>query len=162
MRRALKLWFAALALCCAAAQAHQFHVGITDISFNQKTGSTEVVHTYQADDIAALLQNLYQRQFDLSQPEDEAVLRKYVEKQFWIEGADKRRLPLHWIGLKAGAETVEIYQEIENTPLSKAARIHDEVLIDFIGAQANTVNLNEAGNIRTLSFDRQKVDQPTR
>ncbi len=160
MKRILKLCVAALALCCAAAQAHQYHFGITDISFNAKTGSTEVVHTYQADDIAALLQNLYQRQFDLNQPEDEAVLRKYIEKQFWIAGADKRRLPLHWIGLKAGAETVEIYQEIEDTPLSKAALIHDEVLIDFIAAQANTVNVSEGGKIRSLSFDRQKTDQP--
>jgi hypothetical protein len=153
---------ASLALCCAAAQAHQYHFGIMDISFNKKTGSTEVVHTYQADDIAALLQNLYQRQFDLTQPEDEAVLRKYIEKKFWIEAADKRRLPLNWVGLKAGAETVEIYQEIENTPLSRAALIHDEVLIDFVAAQANTVNLNDDGKIRSLSFERQKIDQPAR
>jgi hypothetical protein len=162
MARSLRILAAAFALCCAAAQAHQFHFGITDISFNQKTGSTEVVHTYQADDIEALLQNLYQRQFDLSQPEDEAALRTYVEKHFWIESADKRRLGLHWIGLKAGSETVEIYQEVENTPLSKAALIHDEVLIDFIAAQANTVNINEGGSIRSLSFDRKKIDQGVR
>jgi hypothetical protein len=36
------------------------------------------------------------------------------------------------------------------------------VLIDFISAQANTVNLNDDGKIRSLSFEREKIDQPAR
>jgi hypothetical protein len=153
---------AALACSCMAAQAHLFHVGITDVSFNAKTGSTEIVHTYMTHDVEALLANLYQRQFDLSQPEDEAILRKYVEKQFWVEAADKTRLPLRWVGLTVDAESVVIYQEIEKTPLSKAALIHDQVLIDFIAEQANTLNVQDNGIIRSLTFDRKKIDQAVR
>jgi hypothetical protein len=163
MARGVKsLLAAALACCCMAAQAHQFHLGITDVSFNQKTGSTEIVHTYMAHDIEALLSNLYQRQFDLTQPEDEAILRKYVEKQFWVQAADKSRLPVRWVGLAVDAENVVIYQEIENTPLSKTVLIHDEVLIDFIAEQANTLNINDNGMIRTLTFERKKIDQGVR
>ena len=103
--------------CMAAAHAHQFHLGITDVTFNPKTGNTEIVHTYMAHDIEALLANLYQRQFDLTQPEDEAILRKYVEKQFWVQADDKHRLPIQWVGLTAGAESVVIYREIVGTPL---------------------------------------------
>jgi hypothetical protein len=153
---------AALTCCCMAAHAHLFHVGITDVSFNQKTGSTEFVHTYMTHDVEALLANLYQRQFDLSQPEDEAILRKYVEKKFWVEAADKTRLPLRWVGLTVDAQKVVIYQEIENTPLSKAASIHDEVLIDFIAEQSNTLNVQDNGMIRSLIFDRKKTDQAVR
>ncbi len=153
---------AALACACIAAQAHLFHIGITDVSFNAKTGSTEVVHTYMAHDVEALLANLYQRQFDLTQPEDEAILRKYVEKQFWVEAADKTRLPLRWVGLTVDAQSVVIYQEIENTPLSRAALIHDQVLVDFIAEQANTLNVQDKGIIRSLTFDRKKTDQAVR
>jgi hypothetical protein len=153
---------AAIACCCMAAQAHLFHVGITDVSFNQKTGSTEFVHTYMTHDVEALLANLYQRQFDLSQPEDEEIFRKYVEKKFWVEAADKARLPLRWVGLSVDAQKVVIYQEIENTPLSKAASIHDEVLIDFIAEQSNTLNVQDKGMIRSLIFDRKKTDQAVR
>jgi hypothetical protein len=153
---------AALACCCLAAQAHRFHFGITDVSFNPKTGSTEIVHTYMAHDVEALLANLYQRQFDLTQPEDEAVLRKYVEKQFWVEGAGKSRLPVRWVGMTADTQSVVIYQEIENTPLSKTVSIHDEVLIDFLPEQSNTLNFSENGTIRTITFDRNKIDQGVR
>jgi CHAT domain-containing protein len=161
--RSVRAWLAAaLACCCMAAGAHQFHFGITDVSFNAKTGSTEIVHTYMTDDIDALLSNLYQRQFDLTQPEDEAILRKYIEKQFWMQAADKKRLPIRWVGLRAGAESVVIYQEIENTPLSSTAAIHDEVLIDFIAGQVNTLTVHAADKMTSLTFDRKTADQGLR
>jgi hypothetical protein len=153
---------ALLAFSCMAAQAHRFQFGITDVSFNPKTGSTEIVHTYMAHDVEALLANLYQRQFDLTEPEDEAVLRKYVEKQFWVQAADKTRLPLRWVGMTANAQSVVIYQEIENTPLSTTASIHDEVLIDFLPDQSNTLNFTENGVIRSIAFDRKTIDQRVR
>ena len=153
---------AALAASSLAVQAHQFHFGITDVSFNQKTGSTEIVHTYMTADIEALLTNLYQRRFDLTTPGDEAALRKYIEKQFWMQGADKRRLPIRWLGLTVGAESVVIYQEIENTPLPATALIRDEVLIDFIAEQSNTLTVHDKDMIETLIFDRKKIDQGVR
>lgn len=159
----LKAVLTALLLACASsAYAHQFHIGFTDLSFNAKTGSLEVVHTYHTDDVDALLANLYQRQFDLTQPEDEAVLRKYIEKQFWIVGAGGKRLPLHWVGLTVGPETVVVYQEIENTPLANARLIHHDILSDFLADQTNTLNITEGGAVRTLSFSRQALEQPLR
>lgn len=154
-----------LAFTVAAAaptQAHNFHAGITDISYNERTGSTEVVHTYMAHDVEALLTNTYQRQFDLSQPDDQDVLRKYVEKQFWLAGPDKRKLALRWVGVTVDAQSVVVYQEAEQTPLSKAALVHDEVMSDFLPDQVNTVNVNEGGNVRTLSFDGKTSEQPVR
>ena len=55
-------------LACAsmAAGAHNFHMGIADISYNPASGSTEVVHTYTGHDVETLLTNLYQRRFDLA------------------------------------------------------------------------------------------------
>jgi hypothetical protein len=58
-------------------------MGIADISYNERTGSTEIVHTYTAHDLATLLTNLYGRQFDLGRADSEAPLRRYVEKQFY-------------------------------------------------------------------------------
>src|SRR4051812_30205186 len=83
-----------LAGASALAPAHRFHAGIADISYNDRTGSTEVVHTYMAHDVEALLANLYGRQFDLSDADDQAALRKYVEKLFWLADKDGRRIPL--------------------------------------------------------------------
>jgi hypothetical protein len=153
---------AVLLLCSAAVCAHRFHVGITDIAFNARTGNTEIVHTYMAHDVEALLANLYGRQFDLNEAEDQDVLRKYVEGRFWILGQDKARLNLRWVGMTADAERVIVFQEIEQTPLWKASAIHDQVLIDFIAEQVNTVNLNEGNAVRTLTFGHNNTEQPTR
>jgi hypothetical protein len=152
------------ALLCVAAtvSAHRFHAGITDISFNARTGSTEIVHTYMAHDIEALLANQYQRQFDLTDPDDQDALRKYVEQQFWLQAQDKRRLPVRWVGMTVDAQSVTIFQEAEKTRLSDAALLHNEVMIDFMPDQVNTVNVNEGGAVRTFIFQRSATEHTLR
>jgi hypothetical protein len=149
---------AILASACALAPAHNFHAGITDISYNERTGSLEVVHTYMAHDVEALLTNLYQRQFDLSDPDDQAVFRKYLEKQFWLADKDKRRLPLNWVGMSADAQSVMVYQEVVQTPSAKVEFIHDAVMSDFLPDQLNTVNLTVAGSLRTFGFSSSRTE----
>lgn len=143
-------------LACAAclpAGAHRFHAGITDISFNDRTGNTEVVHTYMAHDVEALLANLYQRQFDLSDPDDQAVLRKYVDKQFWLADKAGKRLPLHWVGMTVDTDSVTVFQEVPATPADKVETIHAAVLVDFLPDQVNTVNYSAGGSLRTFGFN---------
>lgn len=132
------------------------------MSFNARTGSTEIVHTYMTHDVEALLANLYQRQFDLQDPDDEAVLRKYVEQHFFLLAGDKSRLALRWVGLAVGAQSVTIYREAENTALDKVATIHDAVLTDFLPDQVNTVNLSEGGQVRSFTFGRASAEQGIR
>jgi hypothetical protein len=151
---------AILASACALAPAHNFHAGITDISYNERTGSLEVVHTYMAHDVEALLSNLYQRQFDLSDPDDQAVFRKYLEKQFWLADKDKRRLSLNWVGMSADAQNVMVYQEVVQTPSAKIEFIHDAVMTDFQPDQLNTVNLTVAGSLRTFGFSSSHTEFP--
>jgi hypothetical protein len=143
---------AALACACALAPAHNFHAGLTDISFNAHTGSTEVVHTYMTHDVEALLTNLYGRQFDLSDPDDQAALRAYLEKQFWLADKDGRRLALDWVGMQVDTDSVVVFQEARQTPSGKVAAIHDGVLSDFLPDQVNTVNLTVGGKLRTFPF----------
>ena len=154
-------FLAAAALVCisAAAHAHRYHAGITDMSFNARTGSIEVVHTYMLHDVEALLSNLYQRQFDLQDPEDEAILRKYLEQRFYLLAPDQTRLPLRWVGFTVNTQSVIIYQEAEGTPFDKIAAIHDDVLIDFLPDQVNTVNIAPDGVLRSLTFQRDSVRQ---
>ncbi|MFC0253363.1 DUF6702 family protein [Massilia consociata] len=157
----IKAVLAAALLCLsAAAGAHRFHAGITEVAFNPRTNSTEIIHTYMAHDIEALLMNAYQRQFDLSDPEDQEVLRKYIDRHFWLKGSDNARLPVRWIGMTIDAQSVVIYQELENAPLSKTATIRQGVLVDFLPDQVNTVNLNDAGTIRSLTFTAAALEQP--
>jgi hypothetical protein len=140
------------AFVCIGAAAHRFHAGLTDIGYNARTGSTEVVHTYMVHDVEALLTELYQRPFDLSDPDDQAVLRKYVDKQFWLADKDGRRLPLAWVGVTVDTDSVVVFQEAVLTPVVTVETIHDAVLSDFLPDQQNTVNLTANGSLRTFAF----------
>jgi hypothetical protein len=150
------------ALASAGAPAHDFHMGLADISFNAQTGSTEIVHTYAAHDVEGLLSNLYQRQFDLGREEDEQVFRRYVERHFYLEAPDRKRLPLHWVGLKADADSIVVFQEIEHTQLAPATMIHDGLLIDFLPDQKNTVNVQTSATMQTLIFGADSIEQTAR
>ena len=145
----------AAALCGAgaSASAHRFHAGLADIVFNQQSGSVEVVHTYMAHDLDALLAAQEGRPIDLTKPEAEALLRKYVEARFYLLDQNQARLPLQWVGITVGIDTVIIYRELPATPLASIARVHDEVLMDVMPRQANTVNITRDGATVSLAFD---------
>lgn len=151
---------AALLACSAAVQAHNFHVGLTEISFNPRTGNTEVVHTYTAHDVEALLMNLYQRHFDLGLEEDQAVFRRYIEKQFRIS-ANGKPVPLKWVGIQATVDSIVVFQEIEKAPLPAGAVLLDAVLTDFLPQQANNVNVSGFGRpAASIVFNRDRREQP--
>lgn len=153
----------ALMLLSAAAFGHRFHAGITDISMNSRSGNTEIVHTFMAHDVEALLENLYQRQFDLSDPDDVQVFKKYFEKQFYILNPKQEKLDIKWLGLRVDPNNVFVFQEIEKQALAPESIIHQAVLTDFLVDQVNTLNINaEQSNgksVQTLTFHRAKREQ---
>jgi hypothetical protein len=140
------------------APAHRFHAGIADISFNEHTGNTEIVHTYMAHDFEALLLNVYQREFDMTDADDQAVVRTYVEKLFWLLDKDGRRIALNWVGVTVDIDSLTVYQEAPRTAPEKIAAIHNGVLIDFLPDQVNTINLTAGGKLRTFSFNAGRID----
>lgn len=160
----MKKLILALLLCLASAGAlaHRFHSGISEIAHNGKTGSVEIVHTLMAHDIDALLAARAKGPVDLSDPAGEALLREYLDERFYLLTKSGKRLPLKWVGMNAGVESVVIYQELEKTPLSAVARVHNDILVDFLPRQTNTINLKREGQIRSLSFDRKTTERPFR
>jgi hypothetical protein len=158
----MKRVIAALLLCVASAGAlaHRFHTGITEISHNDATGNVEIVHTLMAHDVDALLAARHKRTVDLSDGDDEALLRAYIDERFYLLGRDSKRLPLKWVGVTANVESVVIYQELEKAPLDKVARVHNDILVDFLPRQANTLNIKRGKDIRSLSFDRKHPERP--
>ena len=161
MKRLL-LRLAVLAALCggsSAALAHRFHTGITDLSHNERTGSVEVVHTLMAHDIDALLALRGKRPVDVAEADGEAMLRAYIDEHFYLLGADGKRLPLKWVGLRAGVESVVVYQELEQAPLASVARVHNDILADFLPNQSNTVNVRVGTDIRSQSFTRKNSEQ---
>lgn len=163
MKRARRLLLGAL-LCgaCAGALAHRFQIGLTEIVFNERTASTEVVHTYMTHDIEPLIATLAGRAVDLGSPEAEQLLRAYIDKKFWLAGVGKERLPLKWVGMGVNVDSVIVYQEAPGVKLEQVAHVHQEVLTDQLPRQSNTVNVRIDGEMRSLEFDIKTVERRLR
>jgi hypothetical protein len=137
-------------------RAHEFHVGICDISYNPRTKSTEIVHTYPMHDIDAAFWFRHNRQPDLTKPDDEKLLRAYIESAFVIETSSKAKLALQWVGVQQDADTLTIYQELPKTALPTAGFITNTILFDYVPTQVNNVNIRRDGKTKTLQFDRRQ------
>ena len=96
---------------------------------------------------------------DLAQPEDEALLRAYAEEKVYVLGKDGKRLPLRWVGMTVSVENVVIYQELEQATLKNIARVRDEMLVDFLPRQVNTVNIRRGPRVVSLAFDRKNPER---
>lgn len=157
MNKAVKIGLVStLIVWSVLAFAHRFHAGITDISFNRNTGNTEIVHTFMAHDVEGMLENRFQRQFDLSDPDDAFVFQQYMGKHFIVSDTQGKRLPLLWVGLKLDPNYVIVFQEIEKQTIPAHANIRLTVLTDFLSDQINTLNLNNASGIQTYLYSRDK------
>ncbi|WBS01976.1 hypothetical protein OU994_27585 [Pseudoduganella sp. SL102] len=150
----------AAALASGAAAAHNYHMGLADIGYNADTGNTEIVHTYTAHDVETLLANLYGRQFDLGLEEDQEALRRYLDKRFVLT-ANGSRLPVQWVGIKASADTITVYQMVAGAALPAGTVLKNGVLADFLPGQINTVNVGgSAGRAAaTLTFTAAQDEQ---
>ena len=145
-----------------AVLAHRFNIGLTELSYNPASGNVEVVHTYMSHDIDAMLASVHRRQLDLAQAGDEALLRDYIEARFQLLGPDQKRLPLKWVGVSLSTDSVVVYQELEARPLDDVALVRNQVLVEFLARQVNTVNLRQDGQIRSLTFDRKHAERRVR
>lgn len=160
MKKAVSLTLtSAFLLWSALAYAHRFHAGITDISMNSNTGNTEIVHTFMAHDVESMLENRFQRQFDLSDTDDALLFQKYLEQQFFISDSQGTRLTIKWVGLKVDPSNVMVFQEIEKQALPAHGKIRLAALTDFLSDQVNTLNFNQPQGIQTQQFTRENREQ---
>jgi hypothetical protein len=138
--------------------AHRFHASLADVSHNARTGNLEVVINLMAHDVEALLAQGGQANVDLGEAAGEALVRQYMQHRFQLLGKDGKALPLAWVGMKVNADTLVVYQELENSGPDAVARIRNSVLVDLLPNQENSVNFKGA----TYTFDREKVEASVR
>ncbi len=146
-------------LAPGSASAHRFHVGITAIGANPGTGNIEIVHTYMAHDVEALLARLHGRRIDLGLAQDQLLFRRYLEQHFSIEAPGGEPVLLRWVGAAVDADSIVLFQETDHQALAPASLIRNRVLTDFLPDQQNTVNLDLGGQRHSLIFVRSRSAQ---
>jgi hypothetical protein len=145
--------FFGLLFFIGAADAHRQPVGLTAISFNADSGTTEIVHRFHRHDAElGLVQLLRKADVLLIDLESQARFALYVAENFAMAPAiGAEPLALELVGAELEGDEIIIYQEYAGK-LPDQVAIRDAVLQDVYADQVNHVNVHGATGMKTASF----------
>ncbi len=154
MYKQLKIYLIVVAIAvinCSFTIPHKFYSSITQLTYNAKSKSAEVVITVFADDWEQALTKFHGRKVKIEDTAIDALSLPYLQKYFEVKTAN-RVDTYQLIGLKLEQDIAEIYIEIPLGNQLKNTTIAQNILLDMFEAQINIVNCNFGTTKKTLLF----------
>lgn len=137
----------------SALQAHQQKAAITQIQFNERSQSLEIMHRFYLHDAEHAVRRLLDPAADiLTNEQTRQQFAEYIAGKFTMYREDGSPLQLRLLGQEADGQFFWVYQELPvDAPPERVTARHD-ALRDLWPEQTNTVNIRLDGSIRTLTF----------
>lgn len=164
MKKSSSLW-AGLALLLAllsaspAVWSHQQKAALTEILFNERSGSLEVVHRFYLHDAEHAIRDVVDANADIiGSPESQRRFAEYVQSNFAIIDESGRSLELRPVGYEADGNFFWVYQEISLPEDMDTMTVINNSLREIWPSQINTVNIKKEGQVISLTF-RDQVEQ---
>jgi predicted transcriptional regulator len=151
--------FFLLLLVAAAPQKHDFHASLADIQYNPRSKKLEVTLRVFTDDLENDLAKMYPGKtfvMDFS-AQDKALdteIKRYLEKHFFIVGADKSLLD--FVGREHDAEGTTLYFEMTMPKATEGQKMQmqNSIMLDLFDDQSNIVNIQWQDKKKTFLFVR--------
>lgn len=132
---------------------HKFYVSVTEIEYNNKAKSLQIISRVFIDDLEKLLQKRYDASLVLTGKNDsekvDNYLKKYLDQKIEIR-VDGKPYKLNYIGKEYENDLLLIYIEIPDVPEFKEIRIKNAVLTDMFSEQKNLVHVEYKGETKSL------------
>lgn len=154
------LLFIALLPLLAFTTAHKFYVSATDIEYNEKTKSLQIISHVFTDDLENLLKARYGKDLYLLKEGEHSEADKYVKKYFQdklkisVNGKERQ---LNYIGKEYDKDQLLVYLEAENVEAPKNVSVENAVLIDLFPEQKNVVKVEHNYEVKSLLLTRNEV-----
>lgn len=130
---------------------HKFYTSITQLEYNTKTQSYELIINVFSDDWEKALSEIHQRAVKLDQPGVEKLSEEYLYTKFVMKYKDKK-LTYKFIGQEPENDILKIYIELPHKFISKGLFIKNDCLIAEFDGQINILNTLLLGNRKTYIF----------
>ena len=154
------LLFIALLPLLAFTNAHKFYVSATDIEYNEKTKSLQIISHVFTDDLENLLKARYSKDLYLlkegEHSEADIYVNKYFQDKLKISVNGKER-QLTYIGKEYDKDQLLVYLEAENVEAPKTVSVENAVLIDLFPDQKNVVKVEHNDEVKSLLLTRNEV-----
>ncbi|WP_347175422.1 DUF6702 family protein [Polaribacter uvawellassae] len=140
--RTKKLLLLLLIVPFFAFTAHKFYLSLTQIEYNSKNKSVEVIINVFIDDIETALTKIYNKKFELDTKNEfadsDTYFLEYLQKHvnFKIDG---KSFNYNYLGKEYDGDVVFFYLEIKNVPPLKEIEIDNTILLEHFPDQQNLV-----------------------
>lgn len=140
--------------------AHKFYVSVTDIEYNEKEKSLQIISRVFIDDLEKLLKERYKKDLFLlkkgEHPEADAYVQRYFQDKLKIEVNGKERT-LKYLGKEYDNDELLLYIEVENVEPFSQIEVENTVLTDIFPEQKNIIKVENKGKVKSLLLMRDKV-----
>lgn len=152
MKNKLILFLAVLPLLAFTA-AHKFYVSATDIEYNEKQRSLQIISHVFTDDLEKLLQRRFHEELTLvkekEHPAADDYVQRYFKDKFQVSVNGKER-SFNYIGKEYDKDQLLVYLEIEDVEPLETISVQNAVLTDLFPEQKNVVKVEFKGEIKSL------------
>lgn len=154
------LLFVALLPLLAFNNAHKFYVSATDIEYNDKTNSLQIISHVFTDDLEKLLQERYDKELFLLKEGEHSKADGFVEKYFQdklrisVNGKEQK---LNYVGKEYDKDQLLVYLEAENVEPPTNISVENAVLTDLFPEQKNVVKVEHMDKVKSLLLTRNEV-----
>lgn len=132
---------------------HKFYVSSTDIEYNEKNRSLQIISHVFVDDLEDLLKARYNKELYLVKGKEHPQADEYVEKYFQtklkirVNGKERK---LNYIGKEYDKDQLLVYIEVEDVEPIKTASVENSILTDLFPEQKNVIKFENKGEIKSL------------
>ena len=143
--------------------AHDFHVSVCQIEFDQKSKALEISHRIFLDDLEETLKFWSNDPgIDVLEPvnqhEFQEMLGEYILEKFNVLANGKSR-ELNYLGSEIEDDVMYCYVEIPGIKKLKSIEVTNTILMDLYTDQVNIIHIIHNNETKSLKLDRnQRTD----
>lgn len=135
------------------AALHKFYVSVTEIEYNEKAKSLQIISRVFTDDLENLLKKRYDQNARLGANIETAGVsshfEKYLEQKIEIK-VDGKPVKLNYLGKEYENDMILLYIEVVDVPAFNKIEVRNTVLMDLFREQKNLVHVEHKGKTRSL------------
>lgn len=142
-----------------AFSVHKYYVALTEIEYNAKNKSVEMIMNVFVDDIELALNDDYQIKPSLNTPKElkniDEYFKKYINQHFKISINGKQK-SYNFIGKEYNGNVVFFYLEIESIEDFKTIEVKNTILVKQFTEQQNLVKVKVNKTRKSLFLSREE------
>lgn len=153
MKKTFALLFAFVVLTSFISKDHETYLSVTEIEYDQKEKSLQIVSRVFIDDLENVLSKRYQQEVSLSYEKDlkenKDLIARYIDQKLKIkvEGKDRK---LKFLGSKFDADQIVLFIEGPEVENFKQIKVENLILTDLFDSQKNIVHVKKGESIESM------------